>query len=119
MPDTSDTNLLIETLDETLTLFGTYNYADKGPDEIMNVRLLVNHLCSLPAAQAAEQMADLAQHKHGDILYGTLWSYLIEDNTHPQADELTPLLDNPNGTNVTPTEIPVQSFGDILGQQTS
>lgn len=81
-------NYLTEALDEALRKFGTYTYGDKGAYEVMDVKALTRHLLTLPADQVIEDMAVLAKHEHGAELYTSLVADLVEDELHPETDDL-------------------------------
>lgn len=106
-------------LDEALKLFGTYSYEDKGPDEVMFVDPLVERLCALPASEVKVLMDDLLTHEHGERLHDTLWTRLIEDDTHPEAETLGDVLVPPAWASNTPERIEVDllNVSDVFGRR--
>lgn len=82
------TNPLIAALEPALARYGTYTYGDKGAREVMDVDTLAAGLCALPAETVLVQMAELGEHPHGAELYDELFSALVEDDLHPDAETL-------------------------------
>jgi hypothetical protein len=67
-----DAKYITGKLDEALELFGTYNYYDKGVDEVMSTTLIVDKLTNLSAKECGEILVEVKKHKHGEHLVNYL-----------------------------------------------
>ena len=54
---------IIKELGESLKMFGSYTFDDKGPNEVMGIRELVEELRTLPATEAAAVLFEVAASK--------------------------------------------------------
>jgi hypothetical protein len=59
---------LLKDLDVALKQFGTYNYYDKGVDEVFDASQAVAHVKTLTAKDAVEFLKNLSKHEHGEHL---------------------------------------------------
>lgn len=55
------TEMALNSLKEALKKFGTHNFDDKGPGDVMNVSLLTRELGKLSTEDAAAALRELAQ----------------------------------------------------------
>ena len=67
-----------DSLGEALTKFGTYDYNDKGPDEVMDVDGLVRKFRDAGAAEALAAMKDMVPDVFGKTLVSALLVNLQE-----------------------------------------
>ena len=67
---------IIKDLEEALEQFGTYNYYDKGVDEVFDYHPIVSELEKMSAKDAGALMVEVGKHKHGPHLVNTLASDL-------------------------------------------
>jgi len=64
-------------LDEALKKFGTYNYYDKGVDEVFDASEIEEFIRTFPSGtEAGKWMKGLASHEHGQHLIDHLASCL-------------------------------------------
>jgi hypothetical protein len=63
---------IIKDLKEALKMFGTYNYYDKGVDEVFNYRPIVKELEKMSAKDAGTLMKELSAYEHGPHLVNAL-----------------------------------------------
>lgn len=106
-------SFITEALDKALKTFGTYHYEDKGAHEVMDVNALVQRLVLFSPEEVKELLDDLKSHEHGEVLYSSLWSALIEDDEYPLADELNVLLTSPFEGGPEPVEVEGLSFEQL------
>lgn len=59
---------VLEKLDVALEQFGTYNYYDKGVDEVFDADGAIAHVKTLSSTAAITFLLELAKHKHGEHL---------------------------------------------------
>jgi hypothetical protein len=77
-------NKITTALDEGLKRFGTYNYYDKGPDEIMDVRTLSAQLVVLSKEDITFVLNGVKNYgEHGEHLAN---SFLVDLQDLPDSD---------------------------------
>lgn len=110
-------NVYINKLEEALEKFGTYQYYDKGSDEIMDLNSLLREARKASCVELSKDMNELFAHEHGRELYMDLYTDLIENEMHPEVDELYGLIEDPF-KNQTPKkiEIKTEDFYPPLGE---
>ena len=59
---------ITDSLEVALKQFGTYNYYDKGVDEIFNAHPIEEYLKTLSGKDAGKLMKEVAKHEHGQHL---------------------------------------------------
>lgn len=59
---------VLQKLDEALKKFGTYNYYDKGVDEVFNADPTTSYVKTLSATDAIAFLVELSKHEHGPHL---------------------------------------------------
>lgn len=74
-------------LDKALKQFGTYNYYDKGVDEVFNASQAVDHVRKLDSKKAVEFLVNLSKHEHGSHLVSHI-VMCLDDSPEKWFDEV-------------------------------
>jgi hypothetical protein len=69
---------VIKELGKALKMFGTYSFDDKGPDEVMNIEQFVTELETMPVADAAVAILEIATMKYSNGRTLRVAEYLVQ-----------------------------------------
>ena len=79
---------LLKDLDVALKRFGTYNYYDKGVDEVFDASAAVAHVKALTAKDAVIFLKNLTTHPDGEHLANHIVSRLDSDTDEVWFDDV-------------------------------
>lgn len=75
---------ILSELDKSLVEFGTYDYYDKGVDEVHELPFgIVEELRKLSSGDVSTYLNDIKKHEHGEHLASYILSLLETDVTVP------------------------------------
>lgn len=78
---------VLKDLDVALKRFGTYNYYDKGVDEVFDASPVVSHVKTLPSADAVKFLVNLSKHPDGEHLVSHIASCCDGEPNDPVYDK--------------------------------
>ena len=81
-----DAQQLCDMLTEALDKFGTYNFIDKGPQEVINFAKIIGPLASVPEQEVEELLIAFAelisQLDHDKLVYGLIFAEAIREEVY-------------------------------------
>lgn len=69
-------------IDKALKVFGEYNYYDKGPYEVMDMRKIMKRFNAMPATEVRDVLLEVMKHPHGEK-----FATVVLDNSQGRSDE--------------------------------
>ena len=72
-------------INEALKKYGTYNYADKGPDEVMDMPSIEKKMEDMSAKQLADLCAELRKSPFGELFVSCV---LVDLQSRDDLDDL-------------------------------
>jgi hypothetical protein len=67
-------------INQAIKKFGSYNYLDKGPEEVMDMGAIVEQLSAMPVNDVADLLAEVREGEYGEDFVSSVLCSMQEDS---------------------------------------
>jgi len=79
---------IVEEIKEAISMFGSYTYGDKGPQEVMDIDSIVDRLKELPVEDIITVLTEVRQRSGDAEPFLTVVAYSLQEWDDPRTDIL-------------------------------